>query len=347
MKINQRKDGYFYCSKMVNGKRYQFVGKSKEDVRKQVVNLEHDIINGNILQTNSYNIKRWSYEWLNTYKKNVAPATYAMYKQVIDLYIIPNIGNIQLKNLKESDIMNMLNNMGNITRKKDVTLLTIKQILNKAVSNNLIYKNVATEIKLKKHVATEKTPISDEYIRILSNNVEKKCCLLCLFLVYTGLRREEIVPLTYEDIDFKNKTIKVDKAITFINNQPVLKKTKNECERIIPLPDALESILRQKNTGLIFFNQYGTMMSETSFKRQIDYANKIVQKNVANYTRFTAHQLRHTYACLLHKAGVPLKEAQYFMGHKDIKMLLNIYTHSDLDDKKKAQNILNNFIQKL
>ena len=54
-------------------------------------------------------------------------------------------------------------------------------------------------------------------------------------------------------------------------------------------------------------------MSETSFKRQIDYANNLVKKHAVNYERFTAHQLRHTYACILHKAGVPLKEAQYFM----------------------------------
>ena len=55
------------------------------------------------------------------------------------------------------------------------------------------------------------------------------------------------------------------------------------------------------------------MLSETSFKRQIDYTNNLIKKNVVNYERFTAHQLRHTYACILHKAGVPIKEAQYFM----------------------------------
>ena len=51
--------------------------------------------------------------------------------------------------------------------------------------------------------------------------------------------------------------------------------------------------------------------------------------------KFTYHQLRHTYVCLLHKANIPLKEAQCFTGHKDLAVLLNIYTHLDAEDKQK------------
>lgn len=314
MKINQRKDGYYYCSKMLNGKRYQIVAKSKADVKKQLVDLEFNLQNGSISKSN-ISVKDWSYEWLKTYKKNISTATYRMYEQAIKVHIVPNLGVIQLKNLKETDIMNMLNKMTDkgITRKKDVALLTIKQILDKAVSNDLIYKNVAKDIKIKKHIAPEKKPIPDEYIKIIQNNLDKPYCKLCYFLIYTGLRREEVIPLTYEDINFKNNNITINKAVSLEHNQPVLKKTKNETTRIVPLLDNLKLILSDFNTGLIFFNGYGKMLSETSFKRQIDYANNLIKKNVVNYERFTAHQLRHTYACILHKAGVPLKEAQYFM----------------------------------
>ena len=60
---------------------------------------------------------------------------------------------------------------------------------------------------------------------------------------------------------------------------------------------------------------------------------------------FTYHQLRHTYACFLHKAGIPVKEAQYFTGHKSLNVLLNIYTHLDNEDKQNAANKLNNLIK--
>ena len=87
------------------------------------------------------------------------------------------------------------------------------------------------------------------------------------------------------------------------------------------------------------------MMSDTTFKRKIKYINNFIKENLEDeeLIPFTAHQMRHTYACILHKADIPLKEAQYFMGHKDVKMLLNIYTHLDDEDKKTAGNLLNNF----
>ena len=61
--------------------------------------------------------------------------------------------------------------------------------------------------------------------------------------------------------------------------------------------------------------------------------------------KFTYHQLRHTYACFLHKAGIPAKEAQYLTGHKDLKVLLNIYTHLDEEDKQNATEKLNNLLK--
>lgn len=344
MKINQRKDGYFYCSKLHNGKRYQIVGKTKTEVKEKLVDLEFKLKNEAVVNK-SISVKDWSYKWLNTYKSSVSSATRTMYEQVIKLYIVPYIGLIKVEKLKETDVMNMLNKMAErgITRKRDVTLLTIKQILNKAVANDYVYRNVAANIKIKKHIAPEKKPIPQEYIDVIQANLDKPCCKLVYFLIYTGLRREEVIPLQYEDIDLENGTITINKAVSLEHNRPVIKKTKNETTRVIPLLDVIRCQISNLSTGLIFYNQYGNIMSETSFKRQIDKANKIVKENVNKYERFTAHQLRHTYACILHKAGVPLKEAQYFMGHKDIKMLLNIYTHSDEDDKAKAKNILNDF----
>lgn len=184
---------------------------------------------------------------------------------------------------------------------------------------------------------------------------------LGFFMIYTGVRKEELVPLTYEDINFENKTLRINKAVHFEKNQPEIKKTKNTEIRYVPLVDDLFDLLEQKS-GLIFPNQKEKMMSDTTFKRKINYINNFIQKEIEKQNKenlkqdpkyqieefkpFTAHQLRHTYACILHKAGIPLKEAQYFMGHKDVKMLLNIYTHLDEKDKQTATNLLNNFSKK-
>ena len=107
-------------------------------------------------------------------------------------------------------------------------------------------------------------------------------------------------------------------------------------------------------------------MSETSIRRLLEHTlyqiNKLYKKNQVDTLKgvsenkkeikeediktikFTYHQLRHTYVCMLHKAEIPIKEAQYLTGHKTLNVLLNIYTHLDNEDKQNATNKLNNLL---
>ena len=350
MKINKRKDGLYYKEKMYNGKRYYFTSLNKKEVEKKVIEFENNINRGSIINDKNIRVSQWADKWLDLYKrKNVEKATYNMYESVVRLYIKPYLGYYKLSELKEYHIMNMLEELDKkgITRRKEVALLTIKQILDKAVDNDYIYKNVAKNIKIKKHIAKEKDPLPQSYIDLLQKHATiNPHAFMGYFMIYTGLRKEELVPIRYEDIDFKTKQLCVNKAVHFEKNQPQLKKTKNNEIRYIPLIDDL-FILLQNKKGLIFPNQKGKMMSDTTFKRKIKYINNFIKDNIeGEFVPFTAHQMRHTYACILHKANIPLKEAQYFMGHKDLKMLLNIYTHLDEQDKKNAGNLLNNFSKK-
>ena len=108
-------------------------------------------------------------------------------------------------------------------------------------------------------------------------------------------------------------------------------------------------------------------MSETSIRRLLEHTlhqiNKLYRKNQIDtlksvsvnendikkedikIIKFTYHQLRHTYVCMLHKAKIPIKEAQYLTGHKTLNVLLNIYTHLDEEDKEDATNKLNELLK--
>lgn len=359
MKINQRKDGLYYKEKKYNGKRYVFTSTDKKEVEAKVIEFENNINRGAVINDKNIKFSDWCDTWLELYKKkNVEKSTYEMYKSVINNHLKPNLGFYKISEIRESHIMDMLNKMDEkwITRRKDIALLTVKQILEKAVDNDYVYKNVAKNIKIKKHIAKEKEPLPQNYIDLLQKYAKTDPrAFLGYFMVYTGVRKEELVPLTYEDIDFEKKTLRINKAVYFERNQPKLKKTKNGEIRYVPLVDNLFELLEHKQ-GILFPNIKGKMMSDTTTKRKIKYINDFIKEKIDEensnkkedetkeiFKPFTAHQLRHTYACLLHKAEIPLKEAQYFMGHKDVKMLLNIYTHLDDKDKETASNLLNNF----
>lgn len=89
-------------------------------------------------------------------------------------------------------------------------------------------------------------------------------------------------------------------------------------------------------------------MSETSMKRKLQHVLKLLNKDIKSNSsneeiKFTYHQLRHTFACLLHKAKIDIKEAQSWTGHRTTQVLLDIYTHLDAQDKEVASQKFNEF----
>lgn len=366
-KYTIRKDGRLMKRVSVNGKLQTIYSDNVKDLENQYIELKHLSNKGISSEDNSLTVGEWADKWIKLYKSDKADATQEMYKTTLKLYIKPHIGNIKLKNLRQADIVSILNEMDKkgITRRKEWALLTIKQILQTAVENEYIYKNVASGIKIKKYKSPEKKPITDDTIaRIRKLSENDFDMFMLLFMIYTGVRREELVALQYKDIDVENRVIYINKAVHYKNNQAVIKSTKNEDNRKIPilniLYDKLSSLKKaRKSNEYIFPNKSNTIMSETSIKRKISYTlnrlNKDYEKEQKsinekfeltdeNRIYFTYHQLRHTYVCILHKAGVDLKEAQSFTGHKTIQVLLNIYTHLDEEDKSKAINKLNEFV---
>lgn len=362
-----RRDGRLMKRVSVNGILKTIYSDNAKDLEKQYIELKYLSSKGIATRNENTTFEKWASEWLKLYKSNLEQATIDMYNSTLKLHINPLIGKKKLKDIRQSDIFNLLNIMDKkgITRKKELALLTIKQVLQTAVENELIYKNVASGIKIKRHKPAEKAPLSSTTIaRIKKLSENDFDMFMVLFMIYTGLRKGEVIPLQYKDINIKDRYILVDKAVHFAHNQPQVKKTKNEEVRKVPILDVLYNKLKNlskshKSNEYIFPNKLNHMMSETSAKRKLesvlyrlnkDYENEQKQINKSfklteeNKIKFTYHQLRHTYVCILHKAGVDLKEAQSFTGHKTIQVLLDIYTHIDNEDKQKAIDKLNTFI---
>lgn len=368
-KYTKRADGRLMKRVSVNGNLITLYSDNPKDLEKQYIEKKNQDHKGIFISDEGMTVGVWADKWVDLYKKDKAQATINMYKDTIRLYIKPNLGNIKLKNLKQSDIVDMLNKLDEkgITRRKEYSLITLKQILQTAVDNDYMYKNVATGVKLQRHKSNEKKPLNDDVInrikKLSSNDFDM---FMILFMIYTGLRRGEVVPLQYKDIDLDNQLLTVDKAVHFSNNQPIIKRTKTEYARTVPILNIIYNKLKllksiHKSTDYIFTNSLGKMMTETSLKRKLKHVLNVLNMDLEKEKKdsdtldthdnsnvekiqFTYHQLRHTYACILHKAGIGLKEAQKWTGHKNVQVLLDIYTHLDEQDNKKAVDKINQFL---
>ena len=161
-------------------------------------------------------------------------------------------------------------------------------------------------------------------------------------LLYSGLRKGEVTALTWDDIDFKNNIIKVNKSVTFIHNQPQLKSTKNGKSRNIPMLDKTREILErrfnERHSKYVFYKKDYNMLSDIAIKRMLESFRKDTGLN------FSLHQLRHTFCTILYYSGISSKKAQEIMGHSSIDVTLKIYTHLDNEQETDTTSKLNNYI---
>lgn len=369
MKYTLRSDGRCAKKVTINNKPIYLCEDEVSVLYSKYIDLQYKKQNQEIIKPTTYTISQYSDIWYENYVKptKLDNETKKMYEDCIRLYIKPTIGKIKLNKLTELDVTKMINWMTEkgITRRREVALLTLKQILKKAIANDLLRKNVANEVKIIKHVPEEKKPLNNELIELileLPNELDSSI-LMMKFIMTTGARPEEVSPLEKEDI-LDTQKVDINKVVDLESKDLKIDYyTKNKDTRQIPLisfiyNDLIELISKSDNK-LLFPNTKGSLKSRYSFRRDLErflrilnkyYEEKIKQMNPdfqltdENKISFTLYQLRHTYACILHKAGVPLKEAQSFTGHKDLKVLLNIYTHIDEEDVENASNQLNEYV---
>lgn len=207
-----------------------------------------------------------------------------------------------------------------------------KSVLNRifdfAVKNDFIESNKVKFVELgKKNIVIERKIFTKKEIEVLWKNLEIKNVYLILILIYTGMRVGELLNLKVADVDLGNKVIYIRKSKT------------DAGVRTIPIPDKVLSLFTDnicyENEYFIFtktFNQ----MSYMSFR----YIFESILRKVG-LQKHTIHDTRHTFATMLNNADANSTSIIKLIGHSDFSTTENIYTHKDIEELRKAINLLN------
>lgn len=347
MTYTVRKDGRLMKKITINGKAKYIYSSDVKDLYNQYNDLMYLKYNGININSNTM-LKDYVLKWLEFNSAGKEVRTVEEYNSIINNHIIPTIGFKKIKDIKKYDVEQLLSDMQNIPTTANKTLGYIKRILNDAIDNDIIIKNVANNVKPLKIVKNERKPLTIEEDKLLINSKHKYAPFFIL-MRYTGMRKEEIIPLTVKDVDLKNKTISINKAVVLLHNQPIIKSTKNNRIRTVPILDNIYNIvsdlIANSKNGLLFAKETdGKMLTDVAVRRHLESFLYNLNIDSENPIHFTCHQLRHSYCTMLYYAGIKIKKAQALMGHSSASMVYEIYTHLD-EQRENSINLINNYIK--
>ncbi|MEI2426791.1 site-specific integrase, partial [Priestia megaterium] len=196
-----------------------------------------------------------------------------------------------------------------------------------------------------------------QFLIITKNELSLRDHTLFHLLIYTGARKGELLALKWEDINFENGFIRLTKTLFHNEGEFIFQTSKTkESKRTISLDTKTLSLLKKwrveqiqanlanmdtfSDNEIVFTRDEGSPMRLAYLN---DKLSAVIKKHKLH--RITIHGLRHTHASLLFEAGASIKEVQERLGHSDIQMTMNIYTHVTDDLKEQTTKKFQRYIE--
>jgi integrase len=292
------------------------------------------------------------YKWKLTL--DVRPATKTDYQRALRSHILPVFGDTAMSTIKPEDIKAfgvMLKNEKDLApRTTEKILNLLAQILRAAVINEYLFRSPFEQIKRgTAEKLNEVQPLSFSEIQSIVDNLAPQYQIMVWIGYWTGMRPSELLGLTFEQLDFENGTIEIDRQLsrdTSIIHEPKGLKTKAS-RRTIGFPTILQEQIKQHikvyglgPSGLILQNRLGGVLRYPDANRLFRNASIGIGGLKSGQGM---HQLRHACVSTLANIGVSPKDIQVWVGHKGISETMDVYGHLFPDAKNKVAARLDAF----
>ena len=351
-----------------NRKRKVFYGKTRKEVQEKLKVALREQQQGTLVTTPRQTLAQFLTDWLeNSQKQSVRPRTYERYEELIRLHIVPVLGRYELQKLSAQHLQafyakkageglsaTTINHFHNVLHKA----------LDTAVKWNLVARNVCDLVSPPRRKQFEVQSLTLEQVHKLLAVVEGHYMeALFKLALATGLRRGELMGLKWQDINFDTGVLQVRRILSrvptkmpgkgYVEAEP--KTQKSRCSIVIA-PFALEALKlhreRQRGAKLkvgsawqdhdyVFCTSVGTHLNPT--RDILDQLKLLLEKAGLPDIRF--HDLRHSAATLLLSVGVHPKVVQEILGHSQIGITLDVYSHVLPGMQQDAINRLNAVIE--
>ena len=329
--------------------RIRFSGASRKEVQEKLRAYQRQA-EENIRLNKSLTFGRFADLWYADYRSQVQPSTYSGYKYTLAL-LKKQFGDIPICEIlpmhinRFTDAITAQGYSSSQLRKCRAMLI---QIFTEAEHNGLVIRNPALSAKkvrrkrrMGRPAPTKKDAFTSEEVQRLNAELPQNLIGHGIRgMLGTGLRVQELLALTEEDIAADGSWVDVNKAIEMVDGKPHLDVTKSELStRIIPVPESYRPsfVFLRENGGRERIFQPGSnpFYGVGSFRRRYYTA----LRQVPGVRSLSPHCCRHTYATQLEKQDVPLQIIARLMGHARVETT-GVYLHTDMETYSNAIRVL-------
>ncbi|MFF2436642.1 tyrosine-type recombinase/integrase [Streptomyces sp. NPDC058107] len=311
--------------------------------------------------TRSAKLSEWLPYWLEEFvKDDRKKTTYAKYETHVRRYLIPQVGSKRLETLGAADVRRMLaavtTQASAATAKESHRVL--RSALTAACREELISRNVVKLVPAPRVHSRELKPWDLEETTAFLEAARKDPLYTAFVLaVALGLRRGEVLGLRWSDIDLERRTLTVRNQIQRVQKELYADSTKNRRTRAIPVPLMCVAPLRWQrlrqasqrlaagqawhDSDYVFTTRTGRTIEPRNLGRSFE---RIMED--AGLRRIRLHDARHGCATLLFAAGVPARVVMEILGHSQIAVTMNVYTHVSDDNRREAMGHMDRLLRR-
>jgi integrase len=333
-----------------NRKRRVFYGKTRKEVQEKLKVALREQQQGTLVTAPRQTLAQFLIDWLeNSQKQSVRPRTYERYEELVRLHIAPALGRYELQKLSAQHLQAFYAKKA----EEGLSATTINHfhnVLHKALDTamkwDLVARNVCDLVSPPRRKRYEVHPLTLDQVHKLLTVVEgHEMEALFKLALATGLRRGELMGLKWQDINLDTGTLQVCRILSrvpskmpgkgYVEAEP---KTQKSRRSVVIAPYALEALKHHRERQLeakikvgplwqdhdyVFCTSIGTHLNPT--RDMLDQLKALLKKAELPDIRF--HDLRHSAATLLLSVGVHPKVVQEILGHSQISITIDVYSH--------------------
>lgn len=346
--ITRYKDGRWcgrYTVHTADGpKRKAVYGKTKAEVRAKLTKALAERDSGLVFEAENPVVKSYLERWLeDSVKDSVKQGTYESYEYMVRRHLVPAFGSKRLRNLSPAQVQNLYRqklDSGLSRRTVQLIHTTLHKALKQAMKWGLVPRNVAEAVDAPRPQKKEIHPLAPEQVkRFLEAAQGDRLEALYGLAVTSGLREGELLGLRWQDVDLERRAVRVRQQLTRTKTGLSFTTPKNGKGRNVAIMDLTVAALKAhrkrqaderskmgdlwQDTHLVFTSITGTPLdvgnlTNRSFRPLLERAS---------LPRIRFHDLRHTFATLFLSNGTHPKIVQEMLGHANISMTMDTYSH--------------------